>query len=319
MSLIVMPSDPIQAIVDAFDRVNLVALGERHRALEDAQFRLRLIRGPGFAQTVDDIVIEFANPLHQALLSRFVDGADVPAVALRTIWQDTSQPGAWDSPVYEDFLGAVRAANLELPAGRRLRVLAGDCPIDWGAVSGPTDLPDPGERDRFAADVIRREVLARGRRALVIFGAAHIYRGRPGTLTDLLQHDSRAKWFVAVPAGGPGLPAPLASIPAAPGAPALIGLNGGLGDLAAADVLERGTRRLKLLAEGKPALEDGKPVFMPVFERGVTVRQLADALLFFGCSPVESVPPPPGLYDGEYGREVLRRREIQAARCGITL
>ena len=69
MSLIVMPSDPIQAIVAAFDRVNLVALGERHWALEDAQFRLQLIRGPGFAQTVDDIVIEFANPLHQALLS----------------------------------------------------------------------------------------------------------------------------------------------------------------------------------------------------------------------------------------------------------
>lgn len=52
----------------AFDSVNLVALGERHWAREDSQFRFALVRNPAFAQKVNDIVVEFANPLYQAVL-----------------------------------------------------------------------------------------------------------------------------------------------------------------------------------------------------------------------------------------------------------
>ncbi len=33
-------------------------------ALEDSQFRLRLIRDPEFSRKVNDIVIEFGNPLY---------------------------------------------------------------------------------------------------------------------------------------------------------------------------------------------------------------------------------------------------------------
>jgi len=88
----VKTQDAVQGVIAAFKSANLVALGERHWAREDSEFRLKLIRDPAFGQTVTDIVIEFANPLYQDLLDRYVNGGLVPSTDLRKIWQDTTQP-----------------------------------------------------------------------------------------------------------------------------------------------------------------------------------------------------------------------------------
>jgi hypothetical protein len=284
----------LRTILDAFDGANLVALGERHWSRQHSEYRKALIRDPAFAREVNDIVIEFGNPLHQAVLDRYVNGEDVAAADLRRVWQDTTGPGAWDSPVYVDFLDAVRTENAGLPRGRRMRVLAADYPIDWSAISGPADLPNLDERDRSAAAIIQREVLDRGRRALVLFGSLHIYRNRPGTIVDLLKDRADAKWFVVVPIDGPTIE------------PGLVEVHKSvMGDLDASDVLEKSTKRIKVV-DGKPVFVDGK-----VFEPGVRLRDVTDALLSFGDEPDESVAPPAGLYSGtEYGPEIDRRRKI---------
>jgi hypothetical protein len=189
-------------------------------------------------------------------------------------------------------------------------VLAGDAPVDWSLSSPPPLRQDIEGRDNFARSAIEREVLDKGRRALVLFGAAHLYRNRPGTIVDLLRDDPRARWFVIVPIGGPGLPGPIAAQQASAPSPAFIALAGRFGGLAANGLFERGTQRVKL-ADGKPVLIDGRPVFEPaqVFEPVVTAREVADACLYFGAAPPDFVPPPAGLYDGtEYGKEVQRRR-----------
>ena len=159
--------------------------------------------------------------------------------------------------------------------------------------------------------MIRQEVLNRNRKALVLFGSAHLYRNRPGTLVDLLQDDSGARWFIVVPAGGPGLPDAITDHPGTPAKPILLPLAGSeVGSLHAADLLERGTRRIKV-AGGKPVLEGGKPVFIPVFEGDIKVGDLADACLYFGGAAPELVQPPQGLYNRtEYGAELQRRRSI---------
>lgn len=304
--------DALQNVIDAFKSANLVALGERHWAREDSEFRLKLIRHPAFAQTVTDVVVEFANPLYQDLLDRYVNGGAVPSTDLRKIWQDTTQPGAWDSPVYKDFLHTVREVNAGLAEGRRVRVLAGDQPIDWGQSPQPT-LKD--ERDNSAASVIEKNVLKRGREALVLFGSAHIYRSRPGTVVDILRHNSNAKWFVVVPVGGPNLPGAISGEKASPSSPEFVLLSDGpVGELYANDLLEKGTKRVKLV-DGKPLLVDGRPVLVPVqvFESNITVRQVADACLYFGKALPELVQPPAALYERNgYGREVQRRRAIMS-------
>jgi hypothetical protein len=303
--------DAVESVLAAFDTANLVALGERHWAREDSQFRLALVRSPAFPRKANDIVVEFANPLYQPLLDRFIAGEPVPAAELQRIWRDTTQPGAFDSPVYEEFLRAIRALNAELPPRARVRVLAADSPIDWRTISTPAGLDGPmRQRDRSAAAVIQHEVLDRNRRALVIFGAAHLYRKRAGTIVDLLKEDSRTRWFIVAPTGGPGLPSILAANAATPEEPKFLKSAGTpLSHLPAGDVLELGSRRIQFV-DGKPLFRDGKPVFIAVFEAGVRVGDLADACLCFGTAQPEFVLPPEP-YDGtEYGIELQRRRSI---------
>ncbi len=185
--------DPIRTLVAAFDRFNLIGLGERHQNLEDSQFRLSLIRDPEFSQKVNDIVDGvLRNPRHQAVLDRPVRGEDVPPSRINKVWQDTTQRPSriWNSPIYEDLILVVRSVNFGLPPQRQLRVLAGDYPIDWEPIDAETARPFPRivvlkslsqniDRDAAAAMVIRKEVLDKNRKALVIFGGGHTLLKQP--------------------------------------------------------------------------------------------------------------------------------------------
>jgi hypothetical protein len=153
------------------------SLPHRNDALAD--FRLQLIRDSAFATGGRDIAIEWANALHQDLLDRYVGGADVPLDTLRRVWRDAvvNMNGVFDSPVYEEFVVAVRELNRRLPGNRRIRVLACDPPIDWTRVRTDDDiLPFDRQRDSHCAGVLEREVLARGRTALLIIGGGHVLR-----------------------------------------------------------------------------------------------------------------------------------------------
>jgi hypothetical protein len=96
----------------------------------------------------------------------------VPFVTVRKTWRNTSQPMCGLSGFFEQLVPLIRALNQKLPPERRLRVLAGDPPIDWErAKSAQETFMD---RDESIASVIEREVLAKHRKALMLFGAFHI-------------------------------------------------------------------------------------------------------------------------------------------------
>jgi hypothetical protein len=165
-------------------------------------------------------------------------------------------------------------------------------------------------RDEFAASVIRDRILAGNRKALILFGAAHLYRNRPGTIIDRLRQDPRATSFIVVPVSGPEFAATMTQIRADTSTPVLIPVDGALAALEASKVLEKDAKRIKVV-DGKPIFEDGKPVFVPVFEAGVHLGDLIDACLYFGDKQTEFVEPPSALYEGaDYRRELLRRRSI---------
>ena len=180
-----VPIEPINAILDAFRSHSIVALSEgtTHGDEQSHAFRLALIRDPRFAATVNDIVVESGNALYQDVIDRFVRGDEVPYDSLRQVWQNTTQPHTvWDAPIYEEFYRAVRAVNASLPRERQLRVLLGDPPIDWERIRSREEIRQLSvvnplfDRDRYPADLIRREVLAKQRRALVVYGAMHLQR-----------------------------------------------------------------------------------------------------------------------------------------------
>jgi erythromycin esterase-like protein len=190
LAALAVPLDPVTGVIDAFRTHRVIALGEgSHGNFQAHAFRLALVRDPRFAAAVQDIVVEFGSARHQDLMDRFVNGAGIPDDTLRRAWIDTTQPDAiWDTPIYEEFFRAVRAVNAALPRERRLRVLLGDPPIDWDVVRTREDLDRfASKRDEHAADLIRRETLARGRRALVLYGDYHFARTNAGGIVARLE------------------------------------------------------------------------------------------------------------------------------------
>jgi hypothetical protein len=175
-----VPLRPADAIRDAFRTHAVVALGEgvSHGDETAYGFRVALLRDRPLCETVDDLVVEFGSARYQDVIDRFVRGEEVSEVSLRRVWQETTQPGVLaDSTIYQDFLREVRITNATLPASHRLRVLLGDPPIDWDHVSTPAEFGRwLDQRDSYPADLIRREVLAKGRRALLIYGQMHFQR-----------------------------------------------------------------------------------------------------------------------------------------------
>jgi hypothetical protein len=173
------PFDPVEAILQAFDNHEVVALGEgNHGSLPSHELRMKLIRDPRFHGEIRDIVVEFGNSLHQDVIDRFVRGEDVAPEDLKRVWQDTAQANpVWELPIYEAFYRAVREVNSGLPDDKKLRIVAGDVPFDWSGVRTLQDYRNQPQRDdAVSAGILRREVLDKGRKALLIFGDFHLLR-----------------------------------------------------------------------------------------------------------------------------------------------
>ena len=110
-----------------------------------------------------------------------MNGAAVPTDELRLVWQNTTQRRVGEPPVerplVEEFFRNVREVNLSRPPDQQLRVLLGDPPIDWAEIETQSDVqPWLYLRDTHPAELIQREVLEKGRRALVIYGGMHLQR-----------------------------------------------------------------------------------------------------------------------------------------------
>jgi hypothetical protein len=173
-----VPLDPVDGILAAFKTHSVVTLGEgNHNNEQGHAVRMALIRDPRFPRVVNDIVVEFGNSLYQDVMDRYIRGEDVPRAALRQTWQNTTQAHEiWDVPIYEEFFRTVREINTKLPKKRKLRVLLGDLPIDWGQIKTQEDLRKNVRSDTVPAGIIEREVVAKKRRALVVYGDMHYVR-----------------------------------------------------------------------------------------------------------------------------------------------
>jgi hypothetical protein len=133
-----------------------------------------LVADPRFAAKANDIVVECGNALYQPVLDRYVAGEDVPIADVRKVWRDTTQPSCGFSSFYETLFALVRRVNQT--SAKKVRVLAGDPPVDWSTVRGPADV-ERLDRDEHIADVVKTQVLAKNRKALLLFGIRHLVHG----------------------------------------------------------------------------------------------------------------------------------------------
>ena len=175
------PKDAASAIIAAFEAYQVVGVGAAHGAKDLDDFLLSLIRHPAFPTAVNDIVVECGNSRYQAVLDRYIAGDTVALSEVRQVWRNTTQNMCSTSAFYEELFPLVREVNRRLPSTKRLRVLAGDSPIDWHVLNGPTDgaaaMPLLFGRDSNVAAVMESEVYAGHRKALMLYGEQHLFHG----------------------------------------------------------------------------------------------------------------------------------------------
>ncbi len=154
------------AVLEAFKTHRLVGYGDSEGLQTHGDALALLLSDPRLPGVVDDIVVEFGNALYQDTIGAFIVGQPVNDADLRPVWRNTTSPlGAWDAPVYEQVYRTVRAANWALPPSKRMRVLAGDPPIDWPKITNNCQLMAFSQtRDHYFASVVKKHVLAKGRR-----------------------------------------------------------------------------------------------------------------------------------------------------------
>jgi hypothetical protein len=220
----VVINNAVDYVLEKLDQYPIVGIGDLHMCLQYFQFLQQLVKDPRLPGKVQDIVVEFGNPLYQAVVDSYVlEGKDVPFVVRRPVWQEAAM--GWyvaNSPIYETFYDQLRAVNLKLPKEKRIRVILGDAPLDAGQFRANPDryfrpflayketLEDPREIS-IAANIAR--VMASGRRALVLSGNGHL---------DLTQRSGNARHiferlypnrFYLIDESGPGNPSwPIPSI-----------------------------------------------------------------------------------------------------------
>ena len=172
------PRDAERAILAAFDKYEVVGMSAAHGNKDLDDFILHLLRNPAFPTKVNDVVVECANSLYQPTLDRYIAGDDVPLSKVREVWRNTTQPMCGVSAFYEVLFPLVRRINQTLAPGKKLRVLAGDPSIDWSKVKSSRDFAQGQflmKRDVSIASVMKKEVLPKHRKALMLFGTAHLF------------------------------------------------------------------------------------------------------------------------------------------------
>jgi hypothetical protein len=315
-AVLIKPENATDAMLQAFETHDVVMFGEVHGSKQEYEWLCHLVNAPGFADRVDDIVVEFGNARYQKIVDRYVAGDDVPSDQVQKAWQNMVADAAPVSPVYGWFYRAVREANLKNPH-HRIRLIMGSPPADWSRIRTANDLaPFEADRERWYVQQVKREVIAEHHHALLIMGAGHFLRGHVQALQDELaiqQH--RPVPSVNRDQLQPGYIE--RELRAAGANPYIVVLGSNViddrGDIdprfaswsVPAMVPLAGGWVGNLLAE--PVISDGHAPATPL-----TLADEADAMLYVApCSDLQVLFPPRSAVEGTpYGEELVRRDMI---------
>ena len=311
------PENAVKAMMGLFQTHDVVMFGEVHDNKQEYEWLCNLVKSPGFADHVDDIVVEFGNARYQSTVDRYVGGEDVPFSEVQKAWRNMVADTEPVSPVYGWLYRAVREANLQHP-GKHIRLLLGSPAADWNNIRTSADLaPYEAEREQWYAEVVKRNVLAKHHRALLIMGAWHFLRGHD----QALAYEIAAQQHRALPAIDRANLKPgyiERELRAAGANPYLVvfGTNviDGHGDVDhrfdawnAPVIVPLANNWVGSLA-AQPVLTGGHAAAIPI-----TLGQQADALVYVApCSALKSVYLPRSELGGTpYGKEMVRRDKIE--------
>ncbi|MHC5024120.1 MAG: ChaN family lipoprotein [Planctomycetota bacterium] len=173
---------PEAYILDQFDDHDIVFVGEHHRIKHDVELIHRLI--PLLSERgVHNLGFEFAIEEDQPLIDRLVTAATYDGeLAHRVLFNGSVM---WGYQEYADVFRIAWELNRDLPAGApTFRIVALGTRRDWSVVRSPDDLADEeilekvwpkGDGDEIMAEIVLREIVQRGEKALVYCGIHHAF------------------------------------------------------------------------------------------------------------------------------------------------
>jgi hypothetical protein len=166
----------IDGILAGFQSHPLVAIGNYEDYAQEEDFYAALIRDPRFAREVGNVVVEFGSAAHQNTIDRYLNGEDVSFSDLRKVWSDVVGFNIPYAIGYINFFTQVREVNHTLPANQRIHVWLGEPLIDWSKIKTKAEFVRYfPQRDTHPAEIVEKEILARNKRALIIYGDGHFY------------------------------------------------------------------------------------------------------------------------------------------------
>ena len=190
-----VPVPALEGVIAAMRANQLVAISDPHGSATSQGFIRQLIADPRFADVVDDIVVEIGNARYQSLADDYVNGKTNDESALAEAWMNTTVANQIAADV--EWFRLVRQINRTRSAEKRLRILLGDPPIDWTKVQTREDhFKWLAQRDSFPAALVQTEVIAKQRRALIVYGHLHFQRRQMSS--NFFMDDWRAQTIVSL-------------------------------------------------------------------------------------------------------------------------
>src|SRR5262249_19198234 len=146
------------AIIALFQTYDVVGMTAAHGMKDLDDFILTLVRTPGFAGVVNDVVVECGNSRYQSVLDRYIAGENVSLVQVQKVWRETTAPHMCSvSSFYAQLFPLIRRINQSLPSAKGLRVIAADPPINWTTIASRSDYGRSfADRDSSIAAVVER-------------------------------------------------------------------------------------------------------------------------------------------------------------------
>lgn len=189
------PQPAIDAIIKAFETHQLVAISDPHGNAAMRDLLRSVVADSRFADTVNDLVLEIGNARHQSVVDDYVNGGKVDEDALAEAWLNTTVANQISADI--ELFRLARKINAGRPPDRRLRLLLGDPPIDWSSVKTRDDhFYWLAQRDSFPAALVQTEVIAKRRKALIVYGHGHFQRRNIGS--NFAMSDWRAQTIISL-------------------------------------------------------------------------------------------------------------------------
>lgn len=175
-------SKATDGVFTAFRSHPLVGLAEYHNLAQELDFYATLVADPRFASEVSNVVLETGTAAQQEIVDRYVNGEHVPYAELHKVWDDTDWNPTVGSVGSLRLYAVIREINQTLPPEKRIKVWLGGLPTDWSKIKRADWNWDSitNESSRHIAGLIEREILAKNKKALVIYGGYHFGVYPPG-------------------------------------------------------------------------------------------------------------------------------------------